>query len=82
MNGKGFSPLRLSDSETTSCGVASPGMGFSNVELIQLKIVVFAPMPRASVRMAITAYPGDLAIIRRLYRTSCHKVVIPYLLSL
>ncbi|HWY71619.1 MAG TPA: hypothetical protein VNX88_23335 [Terriglobales bacterium] len=51
-------------------------MGFSNVELIQLKIVVFAPMPSASVRMAIAANPGDLAIIRRLYRASCHKVVI------
>ena len=44
-------------------GLASPGIGFNNVELIQLKIVVFAPMPSASVRIAIAAYPGVLAII-------------------
>jgi hypothetical protein len=48
-------------------------MGFNKVELIQLKIVVFAPIPKASVRMAMKAYPGAFAIIRRLYRTSCQN---------
>ena len=51
---------------TTSLGRSSPGTGFSKVELIQLKMVVFAPIPNASVRMASTAKPGAFAIIRRL----------------
>jgi hypothetical protein len=35
----------LSVSDTTSLGLASRGTGFSNAELIQLKIMVFAPIP-------------------------------------
>src|SRR6202046_5553040 len=71
VNAKGFSPGLLSDSATTSLGLDRPGTGFSNAELIQLKIVVLAPIPSASVRMIIAAYPGPFAIVRRLYRTSC-----------
>jgi hypothetical protein len=40
-------------------------MGFSSVALIQLKIVLFAPMPRARVRMATTAKLGDFRSMRR-----------------
>jgi hypothetical protein len=43
-----------------------PGTGFNSAELIQLKIVVFAPIPSASVRIAIAANPGAFAITRRL----------------
>jgi len=73
VNGKGLSEGRPSDSGTTSFGLASPGIGFSNVALIQLKIVVFAPIPSASVRITIAANPGAFAITRRLYRTSCQN---------
>ena len=76
VNAKGFSPGLLNVSATTSFGLLSPGTGFSNAELIQLKIVVFAPMPSASVRIAIAANPGAFAIIRKLYRTSCQIDVI------
>ena len=44
--------------------------------MIQLKIVVFAPIPSASVRIAIAANPGALAITRRMYRTSCRNEVM------
>jgi len=65
----------LSVSDTTSLGRVSPGTGLSNVELIQLKIVVFAPIPKASVRIASAANPGAFAITRRLYRMSCQNEV-------
>src|SRR4030095_544754 len=52
---------------------AMPGTGFKSEALIQLKIVVFAPMPRASVRTVIRACPVALTIIRNAYRTSCQK---------
>src|ERR1700676_4310898 len=77
VNGKGLSPGLLSVRDTTSLGLVSPGTGFNNAELIQLKIVVFAPIPSASVRMAIAANPGALASARQLYRTSCQNEVIP-----
>src|SRR5579864_281004 len=76
VNGKGMSPGLLSVIDTTSLGLEIPGTGFSNAELIQLKIVVFAPMPSASVRMAIAVNPGVFVIARRLYRTSCQNEVI------
>ena len=53
-------------SDRISFGLASPGAGFNSAELIQLKMVVFAPMPSASIRMAMTANPGARSIIRRL----------------
>src|ERR1700735_2678216 len=71
VNANGFSPALLSVSATTSFGLESPGTGFSNAELIQLHIVVFAQIPSASVRMAIDANPGAFMIIRKLYRKSC-----------
>jgi hypothetical protein len=40
-------------------------MGVSIVELIQLKIVLFAPMPSASIRTTRKVKPGLFAIIRR-----------------
>src|ERR1700730_13837205 len=76
VNGKGVSPGLLSVIDTTSLGLASPGTGFSNAELIQLKIVVFAPIPSARVRMASAAKPGVFLIARRLYRTSCQSDVM------
>src|SRR5262245_33766698 len=66
----------LSERATTSPGLAMPGTGFNREALIQLKIVVFAPMPSASVRIVISAYPGALRIIRNAYRTSCQKDAI------
>src|SRR3954464_3344670 len=53
-----------------------PGTGFSSDPLIQLKMVVFAPMPSASVRIVMHAYPGALTSTRRAYFTSCAKVDI------
>src|ERR1700733_5551126 len=76
VNANGFSPALLSVSATTSFGLASPGTGFSNAELIQLNILVFAPIPSASVRIAITANPGAFKIIRKLYRKSCQIELI------
>src|ERR1700687_4214958 len=76
VNGKGLSPGLLSVIDTTSLGLAIPGTGFNNAELIQLKIVVFAPIPSARVRMARAAKPGVFLIARRLYRTSCQSGVI------
>src|SRR5579864_1296405 len=70
---KGVSPGLLRVSDTTSLGRASPGTGFSNAELIQLKIVVFAPIPRASVRTAIAAKPGLFLITRNPYLQSCNR---------
>src|ERR1700683_1416661 len=54
----------------------TPGMGLSRMELIQLKIVELAPMPSASVTMAMAAKPGDFFSIRRLYRKSASKAPI------
>src|SRR5689334_20391584 len=57
-----------------------PGTGFSTVELIQLKIVEFAPMPSASVSTAITVNPGDFSRVRIPYFKSCSSVLISLLL--
>ena len=59
-------------------GFARPGTGFSSVEWIQLKIVVFAPIPSANVKMAIAANPGAFRIILRPYRASCQNEVMPH----
>src|SRR5436853_471197 len=76
VNGKGLSPGLLSVMDTTWLGLVIPGTGFNNAEFIQLKIVVFAPIPSARVRMASAANPGVFAITRRLYRTSCQSDVM------
>src|ERR1700728_318113 len=57
----------------------TPGIGLSKVELIQLKIVELAPMPSASVSIAMAAKPGDFLNIRRLYRKSASKTPISLL---
>src|ERR1044071_5876593 len=46
------------------------GSGRSRTALTTLKIAVFAPMPSASVRMAMNANPGDLRSWRRAIRMS------------
>src|SRR5262249_57649012 len=46
------------------------GIGFSSNELIKLKIVVFAPIPRLSVMIATNVTPGFLSNIRAPYRRS------------
>jgi len=66
VNGNGFSPGLFSVSDTTSSALVIPGTGFNSAELIQLKIVVFAPIPSASVRIAIAANPGAWATKRTL----------------
>jgi hypothetical protein len=38
----------------------TPGIGLNIVELIQLAIVLLAPMPKASVSTAVNVNPGDL----------------------
>jgi hypothetical protein len=44
---------------------AIPGIGLSIVELIQLKIVIFAVMPKASVPTASAVNPGFLRSCRK-----------------
>src|SRR6185437_6045701 len=39
-----------------------------------LKMAVLAPMPRARVRMAMAAKPGDLRRVRAAKRASCKRV--------
>src|SRR6516225_5054113 len=55
------------------CGSPAPGRGFNKTLWIQLKMVVFAPIPRASVSTAVAVKPGDLTIMRRLKRRSCQS---------
>src|SRR5215472_5511476 len=56
------------------------GIGLSSVALIQLRIVLFAQIPRASVTTAVTANPGDFRNCRNVYRTSA-AIVLMALLS-
>src|SRR3954452_3584588 len=76
VNGNGLAPSGLRESATTSPWLAMPGTGFSSDPLIQLKMVVFAPMPNASVRIVMHVYPGALTSTRRAYFTSGAKVDI------
>src|ERR1700677_4331295 len=64
---------------TRSAVRVTPGMGLSKVELIQLRYVELAPMPSASVTIAMAAKPGDFFRIRRLYRKSASKAAISLL---
>jgi hypothetical protein len=45
-------------------------MGLNSVALIQLKMVLLAPIPRASVSTAVTANPGALPNCRNANRKS------------
>src|SRR6516225_10138345 len=49
---------------TTRSGCVAPGRGFNSRERNQLKIVVFAPIPTAIVRIATSATVGALRIVR------------------
>ena len=59
----------------------APGMGLRRVELIQLKMVLLAPMPRARVSMATKVKLGDLARRRRAKRRSLSNVAPVWLES-
>src|SRR5262245_16809058 len=60
----------------TSRGSLRYGSGLSNTALTTLKIAVFAPMPRASVRTAVAVKPGFFINIRAPKRRSCQSVCI------
>src|SRR3954471_18120445 len=69
---KGMTPARPSGLEllrNTRRPESCSGSGRSSSALTTLKIAVFAPMPRPSVRTATTVKPGLLRIRRRPYRT-------------
>ena len=53
--------------ETSLLVSATPGIGSRSVELIQLKIVLFAPMPSASVITTMAVKPGFFASMRKPY---------------
>src|SRR5271163_2750744 len=57
-------------------GAAAPGRGLSRTLRTQLKIVVVAPMPSASVSTAMAVKLGDLRSMRRLKRTSWKRFSI------
>src|SRR5438270_7086150 len=57
------------------------GIGLNSVALIQLKIVLFAPIPRASVSTAVIAKPGARRNCRNAYRISASSCFIAVLLS-
>src|SRR5512146_3033865 len=76
VNGNGLVASGLRERATTSPWLAIPGTGFSSDPLIQLKMVVLAPIPNARVRIVMPAYPGALTSTRRAYFTSCVKVDI------
>ena len=52
------------------------GKGRRRIAFTTVKIVVLAPIPRASDRIAIALNPGFLISIRTAYRMSCHIVSI------
>ena len=56
---------------STRCGrIWTPGSGRSSIALATAKMVVLAPMPIATDRMAVAAKSGDRRIKRSAYRTS------------
>src|SRR6185437_4857657 len=63
---------------TTLSGCATPG-GCRNSVFTTLKIAVFAPIPSASVNIAIAANPGVFAIIRPACRIFCVIVLMFHL---
>src|SRR5580698_2231216 len=64
---------RYSRSMTRRSGQAK-AKGLSRTELTTEKMEVTAPIPSASVRMAVIANPGDLRRVRALKRRSCRKL--------
>jgi hypothetical protein len=57
------------------------GSGRSKTALTMLKIAVFAPMPSASVKIAITLKPGCFRSMRKAYRISCFISLAVHLLN-
>src|SRR3989442_11244563 len=51
-----------------------PGKDARRTALIQVKIVVLAPIPKANVVTTTKVKAGLLNSVRRLYRKSCQKV--------
>ena len=45
----------------------------------RLKIVVFAPIPRARINVVMIAKPGCLMRVRLLERRSCNRLIVPRL---
>ena len=66
---------RLSHIITSRSG-SLKGNGFSSTALIRLKMELFAPIPKASVRTATTVKPGVFASVRQPYRRSCKNPFI------
>ena len=57
------------------------GSGRSSTPFTTVKTAVLAPIPSASVRMAMTAKPGCRRSMRSAYRTSCHNAPTSCLLD-
>src|SRR4051812_31866611 len=72
----GSGSLALPSQSATSRSGSGYASGRSNVALTMLNMVVFAPMPRASVATATAMKPGLRLHIRTAYRTSLRKVRI------
>jgi hypothetical protein len=53
-------------------------MGLNNVALIQLKMVLLAPIPRASVSTAVSAKPGARRNCRNAYQVSASSWFIAF----
>src|SRR6185437_5996037 len=58
---------------TSPCGLWSP-LGFSSTAFITLNTATFAPIPKASVRIAVVVKAGDLRNWRKAYRSSCRSL--------
>src|ERR1700689_4797592 len=54
------------------------GRGRKRKTLAMLKMAVFAPMPKARVRIAMAVKAGDFKSMRMLKRMSCQSVCIGY----
>src|SRR6266403_549074 len=63
-------------SSSTTREMSFTGRGFRRMALTTVKIVVLAPMPRASDRIATKLNAGFLVSIRIAYRISCQMVCI------
>src|SRR5215472_1301864 len=58
-----------------------PGRGSKRTALIQVKMVAFAPIPKARVITTVRVKPGRFLSIRKLCRKSCQKISIGFLVS-
>jgi hypothetical protein len=67
-------PVRSSRTRT-SCSGFGNGSGRSSTASTTLKMAVFAPMPKASVKTTTAVNPGFFQSIRSPYRTSRRRVI-------